>query len=168
MVSMVQRYRSFDPFDLARNSVVAPTRAPADVGADAGMGQGAGQAWPPIARPATRTAANDPVRPARTATSHGELSVLETRHPQMARAIELLWGHEEMNLYFDKLWLADGRQEPIDPETMSELMLLAQIHTLLVPGRPQRTMASIYGSEYGRRDVPQRRRDIWDDTPPRR
>jgi hypothetical protein len=149
MVFMVQRYRSFDPFDLARNTVQAPARPTASP------------------RPATRTAANDPVRPQRAAAPTDGRSVIEARYPQMACAIELLWGHAEMNLYFEKLWLADGNQGPIDPEAMSELMLLAQIHHLLVPNRPQRSLATIYGSAYAR-DSQRASRDIWDVEPRRR
>jgi hypothetical protein len=142
MVAMVNRYRSFDPFAQALGN--------------------AGR----MARPATVTAANDPVRPARSGLPSGDpRSVLEARYPKMAQAISLLWGHPEMNQYFDRLWLADGTQTPLDPETMSELMLLAQIHQLLMPQRPQRSMASIYGAEYRSATSG---RDVWDDVPKRR
>ena len=90
--------------------------------------------------------------------------MLETRYPGMAHAITLLWGHPEMNDYFRKLWLADDNQTPIEPEAMSELMLLAQVHLHIVPEKPQRTLASIYGTAY---DTPAKR-DVWEDVAWRR
>ncbi|MDL1859512.1 hypothetical protein FBR04_00595 [Betaproteobacteria bacterium PRO7] len=91
-------------------------------------------------------------------------SVLETRYPGMAHAITLLWGHPEMNEYFRKLWLADGSQTPLEPDAMSELMLLAQVHLHIVPEKPQRTLASIYGTAYS---APAKR-DVWEDVTWRR
>jgi len=82
----------------------------------------------------------------------------------MAQAISLMWGYPEMNAYFDRLWLADGSQTPIDPEAMSELMLLAQIHQAIVPQRPGRSLATIYGTDYARGG----HSDVWDDVPRRR
>jgi hypothetical protein len=76
----------------------------------------------------------------------------------------LLWGHPEMNLYFEKLWMADGTQTPIAPEAMSELMLLAGVHRWLSPERPARTMASIYDAS----NAPKQRRNVWDQVPRRR
>jgi hypothetical protein len=117
---------------------------------------------PQMAQPA----ANDAVTrntPA-LAANDSERSVIESRHPGMAQAISLMWGYPELNAYFDRLWIADGSQTPIDPEAMSELMLLAQIHQILVPQRPGRSLATIYGSDYARGG----RRDVWEDVPPRR
>jgi hypothetical protein len=110
-------------------------------------------------------AANDavsraPVAPASAASGR---SVLESRYPGMAQAITLMWGYPELNAYFDRLWLADGSQTPIDPDAMSELMLLAHIHQSLVPQRPGRSLASIYGTDYSAS-----RRDIWEEVPRRR
>src|SRR5512134_1013080 len=111
-------------------------------------------------------AANDAVtRSARTPpVIGGGRSVLETRHPAMAQAICLMWGYPELNAYFDRLWLADGSQSPIEPEAMSELMLLAQIHQSIVPQRPGRSLSTIYGTDYARNG----RRDVWEDIPNRR
>jgi len=81
----------------------------------------------------------------------------------MAQAITLMWGYPELNAYFDRFWLADGTQTPIDPEAMSELMLLAHIHQSLVPQRPPRSLASIYGTDYTKGS-----RDVWEDVPRRR
>jgi hypothetical protein len=87
---------------------------------------------------------------------------LERKYPAMANAIRLLWGYPEMNEYFSKLWLADGRAEPIDPEVMADLMLLARVHQDLVPVRPKATLSSIYGRAYGDSLAKQ---DIWGSGP---
>src|SRR5215467_8636089 len=115
---------------------------------------------------AVRPAANDAVtRPAAAPVAAGSASsLLEARYPGMLQSISLMWGYPELNAYFDRLWLADGSQTPIDPEGMSELMLLAQLHQQIVPQRPGRTLATIYGSDYTRGA----RRDVWEDTPRRR
>jgi hypothetical protein len=119
----------------------------------------------PAAPQQRQVAANDAVTRSRMATpSRGPLSVLEEKHPGMVQAILLMWGHPEMNAYFDRLWLADGTQTPIDPEAMSELMVLAQVHHMLQPQRPQRSLATIYGTAYSSSS----KRDVWDDVPRRR
>jgi hypothetical protein len=79
-----------------------------------------------------------------------ERSPLEARYPAIAMAITHLWGYPEMNDYFSKLWLSDGNAEPIDPEAMADLMLLARIHQHLAPSRPQRTLASMLGTDESR------------------
>ncbi len=94
-------------------------------------------------------------------------SVLEAFHPDIVQAITLLWGHPEMNQYFEKLWLDDGTRSPIAPEAMSELMLLASVHRWLAPQLPTRTMASIYDASHPEHAL-RRRKDIWDDVPRRR
>jgi hypothetical protein len=91
-------------------------------------------------------------------------SVLETRHPEIIHAITLLWGYPEMNQYFERLWLDDGRGCPIAPEAMSELMLLAGVHRWLSPQRPVRSMASIYDASH----ASSRPRDVWGDVLRRR
>lgn len=87
---------------------------------------------------------------------------LERNYPGIANAIRLLWGHPEMNEYFDKLWLADERSEPIDPEVMADLMLLARVHQELLPVRPKHTQSTIYGRAYGDWSAKQ---DIWGSAP---
>lgn len=108
--------------------------------------------------PRTVTAANDPTRPPMPMIEGR--SVLEDRYPGMAHAITLLWGHPEMNAYFDRLWLADERSAPIEPDAMSELMFLAQIHQWIVPRKAQSDMGSMYGAAYKNVEPP-RRRDPW-------
>ena len=95
-------------------------------------------------------------------------SVLEAFHPEIVRAISLLWGFPEMNEYFDRLWLADEAHGPIAPEAMSELMLLWRVHQTLVPQRPSRSMASLYGGNRGFETASGSARDPWRDIPPRR
>ena len=88
--------------------------------------------------------------PARTEpATRDTTSVLEARHPDIARAIALLWGFPEMNEYFDRLWLAEGNHGPIDPDAMSELMLLSRVHQGILPQRPGRSLASFYGPNRG-------------------
>ena len=91
-------------------------------------------------------------------------SVLEAIHPEIVQAVILLWGYPEMNVYLEKLWLADGTQSPIAPEAMSELMLLAGVHRHLSPQHPTRNMASIYDVS----TTAGQRRDRWDNVPRRR
>jgi hypothetical protein len=92
-------------------------------------------------------------------------SVLEAMHPEIVQAVTLLWGYPEMDHYFEKLWLADGQQEPIAPEAMSELMLLASVHRYLTPQRPVHSLASMYDASAAPAPQP---RDIWDNVPRRR
>jgi hypothetical protein len=94
-------------------------------------------------------------------------SILEARHPDIVRAISLLWGFPEMNQYFDRLWLADDTHGPIDPDAMSELMLLARVHQMIVPPSPRRSLAAIYGSNR-MFDPVTLAHDPWRDVPPRR
>jgi uncharacterized protein (DUF2126 family) len=91
--------------------------------------------------------------------------VLEARRPDMVRAITLLWGHPEMDQYFQRLWISDGSQAPIDPETMSDLMLLAQVHRAVLPQRPQHTLANIYGGDRVHANATS---DLWSDLDTRR
>lgn len=81
----------------------------------------------------------------------------------MARAISLLWGYPEMNAYFSKLWLPDSKAEPIDPEVMADLMLLARLHMDIVP--TTRTSPNPYGRSYPQRPG---RADVWAEVPTRR
>lgn len=134
---MKPRLRSYDPFAALDMSVTVPRR------------------------PATLSQA--PASERMSGSQGG--SKLERCYPAMARAIELLWGYPEMNEYFAKLWLADGNAEPIDPEVMADLMLLARVHQDVVPTRPRASMATIYGSAYGEGPT---RRDVWAEVSRRR
>ena len=114
--------------------------------------------------PETRLAANQDRSPA---APRNETSIVEARHPEIARAVSLLWGFPEMNEYFDRLWLADGDQGPIDPDAMSELMLLSRVHQSIVPQRPGRSLAALYGGNRVH-DTNSRPHNPWNDVPPRR
>ena len=73
-----------------------------------------------------------------------DMSVLETKHPAIAKAVVVLWGSREMNEYLTQLCLGDGI-EPIDPDAMSDLMLLSRIHHSVVPNHPNpHSMAARY------------------------
>lgn len=106
-------------------------------------------------------AAPEALRPAAAGAASERMSQqskLERNYPQMARAISLLWGYPEMNEYFDKLWLSDGSSQPIDPEVMADLMLLARVHQEVLPVRPKTTLNSIYGTAYAERAT---KSDVW-------
>jgi len=97
-----------------------------------------------------------------------DFSIIEVRHPEMARAITLLWGYPEMNEYFDRIWVDDGFQAPIDPDAMSELMLLARLHMSILPQRPGRNLATILGNNRWQQSSRSETRDPWGDVPRRR
>jgi hypothetical protein len=56
-------------------------------------------------------------------------STIETRFPRIASAIQLLWGHPEMDTYFQKLVVDErGDREGFPPDVMSDLLFLATLH----------------------------------------
>lgn len=97
-----------------------------------------------------------------------DLSIVEARHPDVAHAITLLWGYPEMNEYFERIWVADGFHAPIDPDAMSELMLLARLHQAITPQRPSRTMASILNKNRWQQTSSSPAPDPWREVPRRR
>jgi len=119
-----------------------------------------------VERPEARTGADAAPARIRGDIPAPTTSVLEQRHPEIAKAISLLWGFPEMNQYFERLWLAEGAHGPIDPQAMTELMLLSRIHQMIVPQRPGRSLADVFGSSrlYGSPVT----RDPWADIPERR
>ena len=147
---MKPRSRSLDPFSNlhapGRPQTVAPWTAP-----------------PPAARPATMPA-NAVKAPLRARHWTPEQSVLEARYPGIAYAVTLLWGHPEMNAYFERIWMADSPQAPVHPDAMAELMLLARLHQDLTPQRPATLDQSIYGTQYAKTQPP----DLWAEIPPTR
>jgi len=92
-------------------------------------------------------AANEPTHRATMSMPVDDRSALERRYPGIVSAVTVQWGHPEMNDYFDRLWLADSTSTPIDPEAMSDLMVLAQVHQWLAPRRQQHSLATIYGTD---------------------
>lgn len=58
------------------------------------------------------------------------LIIIERRFPRIARSIETLWGHRELDNYLTNLILADrdGR-EGFPPEILGALLKLANQHT---------------------------------------
>ena len=97
-----------------------------------------------------------------------DLSIIEARHPDIARAITLLWGYPEMNEYFERIWVADGFHAPIDPDAMSELMLLGRLHQAITPQRPGRSMASILSNNRWQQTSSGPAPDPWREVPRRR
>jgi hypothetical protein len=56
--------------------------------------------------------------------------VIAREHPRVAKAIELTWGHPELDDYLQKLIVADrGGREGFSRPTMSALMQLSQQHS---------------------------------------
>lgn len=148
-----------DPFGPAKPSNSGAELAP-DITTDRARPRPpAIESLPPVAEqmPATHSRNSD------TASS-----ILEARHPDIVRAISLLWGFPEMNQYFERLWMADGAHKgPIHPDAMSELMFLSRLHHMIVPQHPGRSLAEIYGSN--RLYAPaSSAANPWNDVPPRR
>lgn len=83
--------------------------------------------------PSAPAAAFDYFRPHSPARTAPTPSGLETHHPEIARAVQLLWGHAEMNLYFRRLWSGEGQVLRLHPDALSDLMVLAQMHRRLWP-----------------------------------
>jgi hypothetical protein len=56
--------------------------------------------------------------------------VIERGHPRVAKAIEMIWGHRELDDYLQKLIVADrGGREGFSRSTMSALMKLSRQHS---------------------------------------
>jgi hypothetical protein len=90
----------------------------------------------------------------------GDLSVLEQRCPAVVQSLTLLWGHPEMNQYFEKIWSGTDPKLNLDPAAMAEVMLLAAIHQRICPYRPAKSVDEIYGAG--------RWADTWKPARPRR
>lgn len=73
-------------------------------------------------------------------------SSVEKRYPAVVRAMTLLWGHPEMNQYFEKVWSGRDPSLNLDPESMAEVMLLAAIHQRVCPYRPAKSVEDLYGT----------------------
>jgi hypothetical protein len=57
------------------------------------------------------------------------LSAIEEKFPRIAEQITLLWGHPEMEKFFEKLMYDDrGGREGFPEDVMSELVFLGFIH----------------------------------------
>lgn len=111
-----------------------------------------------------------PLRPVATAGTQSPeaKSKIERDHPDIVRSLTLLWGYPEMNDYFSKLWLDNGRAPALDPEVAADLMLLTRVHWQLVPARGNTRPDSTFGTANGNRPVASLRGAWGNDTPPRR
>lgn len=78
------------------------------------------------------------------------LSVLEQRYPAAVRTLALLWGHPELNQWFDKITTGVDPRLNFEPAALAELMLLSSIHQRVCPHRPAKAIDQVYGaSQWG-------------------
>jgi hypothetical protein len=89
--------------------------------------------------------------PTVTAVQHAPVgdeprSAVEKNYPGVARALTLLWGHPEMNQYFEKVWSGQDPSLNLDPAAMAEMMLLAAVHQRVCPYRPAKSVEDLYGT----------------------
>jgi hypothetical protein len=87
-------------------------------------------------------------------------SAVEKGYPAVVRAMTLLWGHPEMNQYFEKVWSGQDPSLNLDPDAMADLMMLAAVHQRICPYRPAKTVDETYGGG--------RWADAWKPARPRR
>ncbi len=73
-------------------------------------------------------------------------SAIEQRYPEVTRSLTLLWGHPEMNQYFEKVWSGQDPALNLNPQAMSELMLLAAVHQRVCPYVPAKKVEDLYGT----------------------
>jgi hypothetical protein len=73
-------------------------------------------------------------------------SAIEQRYPAVTRSLTLLWGHPEMNQYFEKISSGQDATLNLDPQAMSELMLLAAVHQRVCPYVPAKKVEDLYGA----------------------
>jgi len=73
-------------------------------------------------------------------------SAIEQRYPAVARSLTLLWGHPEMNQYFEKISSGEDATLSLDPQALSELMLLAAVHQRVCPYIPAKKVEDFYGA----------------------
>jgi hypothetical protein len=60
---------------------------------------------------------------------------LEEKYPRIIQQLTLLWGHPELETFFEKLWIDDrGNRQGFPPEVMSELMFCSSLHRDAYPG----------------------------------
>ena len=59
-------------------------------------------------------------------------------HPKLAQQLSLMWGSPELNLFLQKITMADGGANAVklNGAELSELAALAVIHADLVPPPP--------------------------------
>jgi hypothetical protein len=103
------------------------------------------------------------VMPAATTTAaprDEQSSAVEKTYPAVVRALTLLWGHPEMNQYFEKVWSGQDPSLNLDPDAMAEVMMLAAVHQRICPFRPAKSVEEMYGAG--------RWADTWKPARPRR
>jgi hypothetical protein len=87
--------------------------------------------WANDAFPQLNTGApGAPVREIIRETEEYPFIIIERGHPRVAKAIEMTWGHRELDDYLQRLIVADrGDREGFSRTTMSALMKLAKQHS---------------------------------------
>jgi len=76
---------------------------------------------------------------------------LEHQFPRIAEAIVLLWGHPEMDAYFNKIAVDErGDREGFPPEVMSDLLMLATLHAHAYPFANSRVQYANGGMRFHR------------------
>jgi hypothetical protein len=73
-------------------------------------------------------------------------SAIEQRYPAVTRSLTLLWGHPEMNQFFEKISSGEDATLNLDPQALSELMLLAAVHQRVCPYIPAKKVEDFYGA----------------------
>lgn len=72
--------------------------------------------------------------PAGTGTNK---TVLEEKFPHILETIQIMWGHPELNMYFNKLIVDDrGNRQGFPTDAWAEIHMLSRIHHALVPEPP--------------------------------
>lgn len=80
-----------------------------------------------------------PAKPPRHIVGAGRLIVdgissLERDYPRVLQAVQALWGHQELNIYFRKITMDDrGNREGFPPDVWEEIYMLLRLHQEIVP-----------------------------------
>lgn len=82
----------------------------------------------------------------RESTDRAVESAIEQRYPAVTRSLTLLWGHPEMNQFFEKISSGEDATLDLDPQALSELMLLAAVHQRVCPYMPAKKVEDLYGA----------------------
>ena len=65
---------------------------------------------------------------------------LERNYPRVLEAVLAMWGHRELNTYFNKLTMDDrGGREGFPPEVWDEIYMLQRLHQEIVPDQMQQS-----------------------------
>jgi tankyrase len=63
-----------------------------------------------------------------------QTSFIEEKYPRICQQLALMWGHPELEKWFEKMWIDDrGTRQGFPPEVMSELMFVSSLHQVAYP-----------------------------------